>query len=270
MNTDQTTQNPRPTVVPCFEISFGDLVQKNPLFKSANEALEWVNQYSKSVLKEQAEEVVKNLLGAASEERRTRGVLILERAVLAQVAWLEFFQTWSANGRFNQLKTATDDVRDADSTVEDHQRACQALLEAHRLLLSNIEEDRVRREVALATIGDLLTEKPFMETLEEHQLLLDRRPRAKDPEWCVKALDLVIAGKADKVRTATLAALAGNLQFHAKRFFGEGNAPKPKTNRVRGASKARAKARGRENHSRTMAHPDARRGYVQEGGRKKR
>lgn len=245
MSTDQTHNTPRPKFVPEFRMPFAELIVKDPIFETNANALEWVNEHGSSVLKAQAEEVVKNLLSAASEERRTRGVLILTRAVLAQVAWLELFQIWSTNGRFTQLKKATDAVRDADASEEDHQQACQDLLQEHMLLLANIEDDKLLREVALAKIGDLLAEKPFIERLEEQQLLLDRRPKVKDQEWAIKALDLVIAGKPEKVRTATLVALAGNLEFHARRFFGEGNTPDPKAKKVRGGRSAEKRAADR-------------------------
>lgn len=240
---DQTKT--RPTAVPGFEFSFSEIILKDPIFETSTDASDWVAEHGLSVLKTQALEVVTNLLGAASEERRTRGLLILTRSVLAQVAWLECFDVWAGNGRFTQLKAITDAIRDADSSPEDHRASCNDLLEAHEALLIQVEEEQTRRETALAKIGDLLAEKPFIERLEEQQLLLDRRPKAKDQEWAIKALDLVIAGKPEKVRTATLVALAGNLEFHARRFFGEGNTPDPKAKKVRGGRSAEKRAADR-------------------------
>jgi len=236
-----------------FQISFANLIEKSELFDSSADAQEWALEHGSAVLKTQGLEVVTNLLSAVSEERRSRGLLILERAILAQAAWLQMFDIWAANGRFKQLKSATDAIRDADSSVEDHQRACQALLEDHRALLGNIEEDRVRREAALEAITDLLKEKGFVASVEERQLLIDKRPTAKDQDWAVKAFDLVVSGNPEAVRTPALVALAGNLEFHARRFFGEGSMPNPKSGSARTVRNGRPAAKRAADRDATAA-----------------
>lgn len=239
--------------VPGFQIKFADLIEKSELFDSCADALEWLETHGSTVLKEQGLKVVNNNLTAFSEERRSRGLLMLERVIKAQVAWLEFFNVWSSNRKYNQLLNGTVAIRDEDSSVEEHEQACKSLLEEHQLLLSNIEGDRVRREAALEAIAELLKEKAFVASVEEHQLLIDRRPTAKDQEWAVKAFDLVVAGNPEAVRTATLVALAGNLEFHARKFFREGSKPNTKNGSTRTVRNGRPAAKRAADRDATAA-----------------
>ncbi len=264
--TDQTNpKTVRPTSVPDFGAPFIDIIEESNLFASVENANEWFQKHGSSVLRGQSEEVVKNLLAATSEERRSRGLLILTRAVHAQVAWLEMFQTWSSNGRFTQFKKATDAIRDADLSSEEHQMACNSLVAEHQALLEKIEADKVEREEALKVITDLLMEKAFIDSVEDRQLLVDSRPNTEDAMWCVKAFDLVTTGKAEMVRTATLVALAGNLQFHAERFFGTGSsepAPTAKTPaKKKPESKVKAQQRGHAHAAQKAEDPTRKRGY---------
>ena len=118
-----TQTSPTPQNIPGFEAPFRELAAKDQLFDSAADAAEWLNEHGSSVLKAQGAEVVKNLLGAASQERRDRGVLILTRAILAQVAWLQSYESFAGNGKFKQLKELTDAIRDANATEAEHAQA---------------------------------------------------------------------------------------------------------------------------------------------------
>jgi hypothetical protein len=255
--------------VPDFE-KFKELATQDQLFETYEYALEWLDEYGPTVLKDAGMEIVKNLLTANSIERRTRGQISLERAIKAQVAWLEMFQIWAKAGKFPQLKKLTDAVRDPELSNEEHSLACMLLLDDHVDLVIKTEEDSIKREEALFKIHEHLKEEPFMNWVEENQKLLDTRPTAKDPEWAIKALAKVMQGMGESVPPNTLSAVAANLDYWSKIFFGEAKTAKPKSSSTRSSTKAKAKERGRENHARIMSNPEVKRGYVQEGGRKKR
>ena len=69
-------------------------------------------------------------------------------------------------------------------------------------------------------------------------LFRSTRKGVTDEEWAIKALDFVRAGTPARVNTKTLAALARNLEFHARHFFGEGPKPAPKNPRKKNPGSA--------------------------------
>lgn len=262
--------NPKQKKVPDFE-NYGELSTREWLFENTDYALEWLDEYGPTVLKESGMEIVKNLLTANSSERRARGQISLERAIKAQVAWLEMFQDWAKAGKFAQLKKLTDAVRDPELSNDEHAEACKELLEAHIDLIFKNEEDSFKRQEALGKIHEHLKEEAFITWIFENSKLVDNRPSAKDPEWAVKALTKVQEGRGDSVPPNTLSAVASNLDYWSRVYFGEAKSAKSKsTSSARSGSKAKAKERGRANYERTMSNPEVKRGYVQEGGRKKR
>jgi len=220
--------------------SFGQLSEKeDSLFGSPEGAIEWINEHGRTVLKEDAMEIIKNLITANAPERRARGQIALERAIKAQVAWLEMFHVWVKLGKFAQLKELTDAVRDSELPNAEHMKACKELHEAHVNLVIKTEEDNLKREEAMKKIGDHLKEEGFIEWVIANSKLVDKRPTAKDPNWAVKVLTKVQRGKSESVPPNTLSALGSNLDHWSRVFFGEETKNhQPKSTKSRGGRSA--------------------------------
>jgi len=232
--------------VPGFA-NFRELSIKDRLFdktdntdsNNTDSAIEWINEHGRTVLKENAEEIIKNLLTANAPERRVRGQIGLERAIKAQVAWVEMFQVWVKLGKFAQLKELTDAVRDPELSNADHLEACKGLHEAHVNLVIKTEEDNTRREEAMRKIGDHLKEEGFIEWVIANSKLVDKRPNVKDPKWAEKALIKVQKSKGESVPPNTLSALGSNLDHWSRVFFGEETKNhQPKSTKSRGGRSA--------------------------------
>ncbi len=226
--------------VPGFS-NFRELSKMDSLFDKSDKtdaAIDWLNEHGRTVLKENAMEIIKNLLTANSIERRVRGQIGLERAIKAQVAWLEMFQNWVKLGKFAQLKELTDAVRDPELSNDEHIKACNELLEAHVNLVIKTEEDNLKREEAMKKIGDHLKEEGFIEWVIANSKLVDKRPTAKDPNWAVKVLTKVQRGKSESVPPNTLSALGSNLDHWSRVFFGEETNQQPKSTKSRGGRSA--------------------------------
>lgn len=159
------------------------------LFSSTEDALEWVKEHGDSVFKDEARGLVISLLEADTEEDRDEGEAILDCAILAQIAWLEYFPTWSAAGKFNQLKRATDAVRDASLSEVEHEMACQELIEENELVSSSKKIKSIptpTRKKPSADDGELY--ESLSKMVEERM----EHPCFSGVVECVEAQDLLI------------------------------------------------------------------------------
>lgn len=177
-------------VVPGFgNRKFQEIVEADEaLFSSADDALDWVKEHGDSVFKdEEARGLVISLLGADSEEDRDEGEAILDCAILAQIAWLEYFPTWSAAGKFNQLKRATDSVRDASLSESEHQMECKEIIEENELVSSSKKIKSIPTPTSnSADDGELL--ESLSKMVEERS----KHPSFAEVAECVQAQDLLI------------------------------------------------------------------------------
>ncbi len=172
-------------------------------------------------------------------------------------------------GRIDQLKRLTNDVRDKDSSPEEHRAAREAILAA-------FEEFSERRRVADELIGDIVElarEETFIFSARAGSVVGNRGQSMGLYDWQVECLDAVLAGNGYRQAVKSLSLTAERLELLSRIFFGETTKPssgggvKPKGG-GKAASKARAKQRGLDEAARRAAHPDRRRGYVQEGNLK--
>ncbi len=183
-----------------------ELFALGPLFKSATEALEWVNNQGSSALKAEASQLIVNLLSAGSSERNERGMLIATRAILAQAAWLQCLDTWAPQGRVDMLKKHTSAIRDAEAPTGAHEQAkAQLLSKAVELTATRVESDKIIGQILL-----LCKEESFMAWAVANLY-----------GWQVTATELVVAGSGLRVSGKSLELTLLRLQKLERRYFGE-------------------------------------------------
>lgn len=215
--TDTTTPAARAFTAPQLSLPLEALFQMEEIFASAYQAQAWIEQFGAEVLRDQALEAVTNLLNASSDERRNRGQLILERAILAQAAWLQLFELMAPCGRIDQLKKLTSAVRDKDSSLEEHRAAREAVLVA-------FEEFSERRKEADALIGDiaeLAREETFIFSARAGSIIGNRGQAMGLFDWQVECLNQVLAGDGYRVAVKSLSLTAERLDLLSRIFFGE-------------------------------------------------
>ncbi len=222
--TTTTTTDTTPAPAPAREFNapqlskpLAGLFSREEIFVSTYQAQAWIEQFGHEVLRDQALEAVTNLLSASSEERRNRGQLVLERAILAQAAWLALFELMAPCGRIDQLKRLTSAVRDKDSSLEEHRAAREATLEA-------FEEFSARRREADELIGDIVElarEETFIFSARAGSITGNRGQAMGLYPWQVECLDTVLAGDGYRVAVKSLSLTAERLDLLSRIFFGE-------------------------------------------------
>lgn len=241
--TENTTTAPRVYHAPQLHTPLPELFQVVELFAGVSEAQAWVDQFGPEVLKDQALEVVSNLLGASADERRNRGLLTLERAILAQAAWLQMFELMVPLGRINKLKQLTNAVRDKDSSSEEHQAARDAALTA----FEEFSERRREADELIAKVVELASEETFVFAARTGSVVGGHGRSMGMFPWQVECLDEVLADRGHRVSLKSLRLTVERLQLLSDIHFGEivpqDNGGKSKG---RSAKKAAKAARDRE------------------------
>lgn len=266
MTLTTTITNPAPKTiedvahVPHLGADFDQLTQQVEIFSGLSDAEAWFTQFGLLVLKDNAHDVVHNLLSASSSERRNRGLLILERAIVAQAAWLRLFPLMVPAGRFNQLKELVEAVRDADTELAEHNAAKEAV----RTTFAEYTARKSTVAAAIERIVDLLDEEAF--AFSARADLMDNRPDCNDPQWRVKVLDEVLAGRGEKVHPNALKAVADRLDFLSKRFFGELTTPNGGGGKRRGRSAQKVAKSERDKAERAKRQQP--KGQKPQGGRR--
>lgn len=262
MNTTTTTTT---TTAPQLREPLEKLFQEEELFAGVGQAQVWLMEFGPQVLRDQAFEAVTNLLSASADERRNRGLLTLERAILAQAAWLQLFELMAPVGRIDQLKKLTAAVRDRDASVEEHSAARVAVLAAYA------EYSARRREAdeLINQIVDLASEEAFVWAARTGSVTGNRGQSMGLYPWMIECLDKVLTDRGYREAANTLRLTAERLGLLSRIFFGETTASGNgggKSKRTRAEQKARAKQRGLDEAKRRAADPNRGRGYQQEGG----
>lgn len=219
--TETTTTPVREFTAPQLQQTLAELFSREEIFASGYQAQAWIEQFGSEVLRDQALEAVTNLLNASSTERRNRGQLVLERAILAQATWLALFELMAPCGRIEQLKKLAAAVRDKDSSPEEHRTAREAALEA-------FEEFSERRWVADELIGDIVElarEETFIFSARAGSIVGNRGQAMGLYPWQVDALDQVLAGDGYRVAVKSLRLTAERLDLLSRIFFGETTKP---------------------------------------------
>lgn len=259
--TETTPTTPtRDFTAPQLQQTLAGLFSREEIFASAYQAQAWIEQFGAEVLRDQALEAVTNLLSASSEERRNRGQLILERAILAQAAWLQLFELMAPCGRIEQLKKLIAAVRDKDSSPEDHRAAREAVLAA-------FEEFSERRKEADQLIGDIVElarEETFIFSARAGSIMGNRGQSMGLYDWQVECLDAVLAGNGYRQSVKSLSLTAERLELLSRIFFGE-------TTKPSGGGGAKSKerlAKKAERRQRDRDDREARRGGTS-GGKKR-
>lgn len=258
--TETTTTPAREFTAPHLHEPLASLFSREEIFVSVYQAQAWIEQFGAEVLRDQALEAVTNLLGASSEERRNRGQLILERAILAQAAWLQLFELMAPCGRIDQLKRLTSAVRDKDSSPEEHRAAREAALEA-------FEEFSARRQVADELIGDIVElarEETFIFSARAGSIIGNRGQAMGLFDWQVECLNQVLAGDGYRVAVKSLSLTAERLDLLSRIFFGETTKPSSGG----GAKSKERLAKRAERRQRDRDDREARRGGTS-GGKKR-
>jgi hypothetical protein len=240
------------------------LFQREELFAGVSQASAWLAEFGDKVLKEAAYEAVQNLLSASSDERRNRGLMTLERAILAQAAWLQLFELMAPVGRFDQLKELTNAVRDRSASSEEHQTARTAVLAA----FEEYSERRGEADELIAQITDLASEEALVWAARTGSVTGNRGQSMGLYPWMVECLDEVLAGRGYRAALKSLRLTAERLALLSRIFFGETATSNGggKAKKAKPASKVRAQLRGIEERKRRENDPNRGRGYVKEGG----
>ncbi len=236
------------TTIPHIDTDITELFEQPEVFQTFGQAIAWVDQYGDAALTPQNAEVIRNLLSASSEERRNRGLQLLERQIRAQAAWIQLFELIVPCGGFEKLKKLVTRLRDEDLDAEGYDAAKQAVLETQ----AEYAERTRRSKGAIAAIVDIADEEAFVFSA-----------RAEMFDWQVQALDAVLEGKGLKIHPNSLEKTAERLSFLSKRHFGElptGNGG-GKSKGGKSASKRKAQQRGREEAAKRAQDPDRHRGY---------
>ncbi|MCC7543678.1 hypothetical protein IT415_03155 [bacterium] len=97
--------------------------------------------------------------------------------------------------------------------------------------------------------------------------LVDTRPNANDPQWRVKVLDEVLAGRGEKLHPNALKAVADRLDFLSKRFFGELHVPNAGGGKSRGRRSTKKSAKS-ERDKAERAKRQQPKGQKPQGGRR--
>jgi hypothetical protein len=259
-----TTTTTTATNIPHLGESIIALFQRDEIFAVASEAQAWLAQHGPEVLRDQALEAVTNLLSASADERRNRGMLTLERAILAQAAWLQLFELMAPCGRIDQLKRLTTAVRDRDSSSEEHQAARTAVLAA----FEEYSERRGEADELIAQITDLASEEALVWAARTGSVTGNRGQSMGLYPWMVECLDEVLAGRGYRAALKSLRLTAERLALLSRIFFGETATSNGggKAKKAKPASKVRAQLRGIEERKRRENDPNRGRGYVKEGG----
>lgn len=202
MNTTDTTA----TAIPHIDTPIAELFDQLEIFQSVGQAIAWTNQYGNTALTAQVTETIRRLLGASSEERRNRGLQLLERQIRAQAAWVQLFDLIVPCGGYEKLKKLVSTMRDEALDGEEYEAAKQAVLGAQ---IEYTERQR-QSEEAIAVILDLANEEAFAFSV-----------RADLRAWQVDTLDAVLQGKGLRQHPNSLRVTAERLEFLSKRFFGE-------------------------------------------------
>lgn len=164
------------------------LFQRIELFAGIEPARQWFTQYGELTLKGQAHTVLGNLLGASSRERQLKGIMSLQRAIMAQAAWLQGFPVIGPpHGPIERLKKLTDSIRDFDSTAEEHEAAKTAFLEVFTVAGTKLAQ----AEKLLAQFTDFDSDFLF-------------RAKAELYGWQAEAVEAVQQGKGARVAPKTL------------------------------------------------------------------
>jgi|GEM_PF-5274613 len=219
------------------------LFEREELFASAVMALAWAQKHGRTVLRPPALEAVSNLLTASREDRRTRGISVLERAICAQAAWLQLFELLAPAGKINLLKGLVEAIRSSEASSDEHAKAKADALDA-------LDEFQKRR-VAVGSMIDLITE-----LAAEEAFVFAARDQLRD--WQVTCLDAVLAGKGLRQHPTTLAKTADRLNFLSRKFFGEETSvTKPAAPRGRGRSAKKAAKSATDRELRASMRGDA-------------
>lgn len=225
------------TTTPQLRESLTELFQKEELFSGVSQAQAWLEQFGREVLKEAAYEAVQNLLAASSEERRSRGQLILERAIVAQAAWLQLFELMAPCGRIDQLKKLTAAIRDKDSSPEEHHAARAAALTA----FAEYSARRQEADELIRQITDLAREEAFVWAARTGSVTGNRGQSMGLHAWQVQVIDKVLADHGYREAVKSLRLTAERLDLLSRIFFGEPPKPtKPSGNGGGSASKSRS------------------------------
>jgi hypothetical protein len=215
MSSTETT-TPKFTAPILFE-DLPTLFRQEEIFTGHSQAENWLRQFGSEVLKDPALDIVHNLITATSDDRRNRGLITLERAILAQAAWLQLFDLMAPAGRFMKLKELTDAVRSNEATPEEHAAAKEAVLAAY------VEYSERKQEVdpLIAKIVDLASETEFIFSARTGAIIgTGNRPMGLFP-WQVAVLDAVLDDKGAREAPKSLRLTAERLEFLSRVHFGE-------------------------------------------------
>ena len=215
------------------------LFERRELFVDAEQAEAWMQTHGGIVLQGQKYEFAFNNICATAPERRDHGVKQLERAILAQAAWLRMFGFYAPMHRLGQLKQLVQAIRDAESD-DAYMAAKSAIIKAYAEMVQGIKD----RDEAVSKVLKYAEEEHFI--LRMRSDLLDTRRGTSDPEWAIHALDRVLMGHSEKCHPNDIKALARQLDFHARKFFGptEGGASKPKVKKPGSAARRKGAPSG--------------------------
>jgi len=259
--TDTITPAPaREFTAPQLSQPLAGLFSQEEIFVSAYQAQAWIDRFGAEVLRDQALEAVTNLLNASSEERRNRGQLILERAIMAQAAWLALFELMAPCGRIDQLKRLTTTVRDKDSSLEEHRAAREAVLET----FEEFSERRREADKLIKQLVELAREETFIFSARAGSITGNRGQAMGLYSWQVECLDQVLAGNGYRQSVKSLSLTAERLELLSRIFFGE-------TTKPSGSGGAKSKerlAKKAERRQRDRDDREARRGGTS-GGKKR-
>lgn len=267
-NTDPTTTNPTPdeevTTPPEFAMPLEELLPSS-IFNGDIVALRvWVGLYIGLILKfQEAIDQVLNLVNANNPALQARGERTVVRLIKAQACYLQakdsFFRARGKKG-FDTMVSLLDEMRRDDASDEEFENACTAFMDEYAAVKAELDQ---KAEIG-QQILDLLSEPAFKTAILEGGKLKF--------EWQLELIHDVLEGNAHKGHVNGLNATLNAVQFQFDKFFGLNNFSAntgSSSGSGRSASKAKAKERGVQEYKERMEHPERKRGYVQEGGRKK-
>lgn len=244
MSTTDTT----PQTIPILSESLPELYQRDELFAGPTEAQSWFIQFGTEVLKNPALDVCQNLLSASSTERRNRGLLILERAIYAQAAWLQLIELMAPIGKIEQLIKLTANVRDGEATPEEHNDAKRAMLDTYIEYKARMEQI----QPFISTIVDLASEEAFIWAARTEGIVDHRGMSIGLYDWQIEVLDAVLADKGARQAPRSLELTANRLKLLSGLFFGEASTPKRGGGKSKGRSPRKAAKAERDSALRTQ------------------
>lgn len=201
------------------EVSFAELIQEDRLFDSSAAAIDWFTQNdyanAKIVFGEgNMERITKisNSFRSENEDRNLDALKELERNIIAQVAWIEFFPLFKPLGKFDELVLLTRAIRageeitvefvNDDGEVVSEQRDPRLELQDEARYLAPQAEEKARYTIEV--IEAVLEGKPgqrdgeLLKDIEDQNLLYDNRGPARgvrDPEWLKKLFEAYLNGE---------------------------------------------------------------------------